>query len=127
MATRFGRKNPWPKFNALLGSRVNQGSLGVKQRSNCSEMPNGYQICRKTKVQRILLRSKVILGSPRVNQRSNCLGMICGHQIWYEEPLSKAQHIAEVKGQPEVKLLRNVPRLWLSDLVGRTPNQSIIH
>ena len=30
MATKFGWKNPWPKRNALLGSKVMLGSAGVK-------------------------------------------------------------------------------------------------
>ena len=45
MATRFGRKNPWPKSNALLGSKVLQVSIGVNQGENCIGMPYGYQ-CR---------------------------------------------------------------------------------
>ena len=39
MATKFGRKNPWPECNALVGSKVMQGSAGVNQRSNCLGMP----------------------------------------------------------------------------------------
>ena len=31
MATKFGRKNPWPRCNALLGSKVMQGSGGVNR------------------------------------------------------------------------------------------------
>ena len=44
MATKFGGKNPWPECNALLGSKVMQGSLRVNQGSNCLEMPYGHQI-----------------------------------------------------------------------------------
>ena len=44
MATKFGGKNPWPECNALLGSKVMQGSSRVNQGSNCSEMPYGHQI-----------------------------------------------------------------------------------
>ena len=32
MATKFGRKNPWPECNALMGSKILQGSAGVSQR-----------------------------------------------------------------------------------------------
>ena len=38
MATKFGRKNPRPKCNALLGSKVMQGSVLINQRSNCLEI-----------------------------------------------------------------------------------------
>ena len=44
MATKFGGKNPWPKCNALLGSKVMQGSSRVHQGSNCLEMSYGHQI-----------------------------------------------------------------------------------
>ena len=58
--------------------------------------------------------------------------MYYGYQIWLEQPLTRAQCIAEVKGhvgvsqgQPEVKLLWN-PK-WPPNLVTRTPDQGIIH
>ena len=30
--TKFGRRNPWPECNALMGSKIMQGSSGVNQR-----------------------------------------------------------------------------------------------
>ena len=55
-----------------------------------------------------------------------------GHQIWWEEPLTKAYCIAGVKGhvgvswgQEGVNLLSNT--LWPPNLVGRTPDQSVMH
>ena len=55
-----------------------------------------------------------------------------GHQIWWEESLTKVQYIAGVKGhagvswgQVGVSLFSNV--LWSPNLVGRTPNQSVMH
>ena len=47
MATKFGPQNPWPKHNALLGSKVMQGSAEVNQRSNILEKPYGYKIWSK--------------------------------------------------------------------------------
>ena len=44
MPTKFGRKSPWPKWSATLGSKVRQRSAGVIQGSYCSGMPYGYQI-----------------------------------------------------------------------------------
>ena len=44
MATKFDRKMPCPRSNALLGSKVMQGSSGVNQGSNWLEMPYGHQI-----------------------------------------------------------------------------------
>ena len=95
MVTKFGGKNPWPKRTALLGSKVMQGSAGVKKGSTCLAMPYG-------------------------------------HQIWREEPLTRAQCIAGVKGhagvsqgQPEIKLLRSA--VWPPNLVERTLDQSVTH
>ena len=34
-------------------------------------------------------------------------------------------HIEVIRGQPEVKLLRNVLHVWLLNLVGRTSDQSV--
>ena len=55
-----------------------------------------------------------------------------GHQIWWEEPQTKAYCIAGVKGhagvswgQEGVNMLSNA--LWPPNLVGRTPDQSVIH
>ena len=55
-----------------------------------------------------------------------------GHQIWWEEPLTRAQCIAGVKGhagvsqgQPEVKLLSNA--VWPPNLERRTLDQSVTH
>ena len=44
MVTKFGRKHPWSKCNALQGSKVMYGSAAVNQRSNYLEMPYGYQL-----------------------------------------------------------------------------------
>ena len=44
MATKFGRKNSWPKQNALLGSKVTKGSAWVKYVSICLSMPYGHKI-----------------------------------------------------------------------------------
>ena len=41
--TKFGMKNPWLKFNPLLGSKVIQGSTRVNKGLNCSGMHYGYQ------------------------------------------------------------------------------------
>ena len=49
MATKFGRKNPWPKSNAFQGSNVMQGLTGVNQGSNCTIIPKDlYGFQRKT-------------------------------------------------------------------------------
>ena len=44
MATKFGRKNPWPEHNALLGSKVMQGVIqgqpGVKLLRSALWPPN---------------------------------------------------------------------------------------
>ena len=42
--TKFGRKNPWPEHNALLGSKVMQASARVNQSSNCLGISNNHQI-----------------------------------------------------------------------------------
>ena len=62
----------------------------------------------------------------KVIQGSICLKMPYGYQIWWEEPLTKAQCIAGVKGhaevnrgQPGVKLLRNA--LWPPNVGGKNP------
>ena len=54
------------------------------------------------------------------------------YQLWSEEPLTRVLcidgvkgHVGLSRGQPEVKLLKNAP--WLPNLVGRTPNQSVMH
>ena len=39
MTTKFGGKNIWPERNALLGSKVMQGSSGVNQGSNYAIWP----------------------------------------------------------------------------------------
>ena len=44
MPTKVSGKNPWPKRNALLGSKVIQGSAGVKKGSICLAMPYSHQI-----------------------------------------------------------------------------------
>ena len=79
-----------------------------------------------------LLGSKVMQGSYGVNQGSNCLEMPYGHQIWWEESLTKALWLAEVKGhvgvrwgQVGVNLLSNA--VWPPNLVGRTPDQRVMH
>ena len=38
MAIKSGKKNPWPERNALLRSKVMQGSSWVNYGSNCSEL-----------------------------------------------------------------------------------------
>ena len=43
MATKFGRMNLWPKYSAMLGSKVIWGQMEVKWRSNCLEMPYSHQ------------------------------------------------------------------------------------
>ena len=54
------------------------------------------------------------------------------YKTWQEEPPTEVQCIAGIKGhtgvnrdQPGVKLLRNAQ--WLPNLVGRTPNWSVMH
>ena len=49
-----------------------------------------------------MLGSKVTKGSRRVNQRLNYLRISYGHQIWYEEPLTRVEYYAGVKGHIEV-------------------------
>ena len=78
IATKFGRKNPWPKCNALLGSKVMQGSAGVNQRSNClwnALWPPNLVRKNPWPERNTLLGSKVMQGSAGVNQRSNYLEM----------------------------------------------------
>ena len=43
MAIKFGRKNLWPKWSAMLGSKVIWGQIRVNRRSNCLEMPYSHQ------------------------------------------------------------------------------------
>ena len=64
-----------------------------------------------------LLGSKVMQGSTGVNQGSNCLEMPYGHQIGGKNPWSKL-----IQGSI---CLRN--SLWLPNLVGRTPDQNVMH
>ena len=85
MATTFGGKNPWPECNALLGSKVMQGSAGVNQRSNFLESM-GTKFGRKNPSpdQRVThcWDQRSCRGQARVNQRSNTLGdagVIRGH------------------------------------------------
>ena len=63
---------------------------------------------------------------------SICLAMPYDHQIWWEEPLSRLKCIAGVKGHVEViwgqvgvNLLSN--DLRPPNLVGRTPEHSVMH
>ena len=70
--------------NALLGSKVIQGSAGVNQRSNFLGLPMTTKCGRKSFWPKCnaLLGSKVMQGSFGVKQRSNCSGMPYGYQIW---------------------------------------------
>ena len=77
MANKFGRKNPWPKCSALIGSM--QGSAGGNYGSNCLGMPYGYKFGRKNprSTSNAFIGSKVMQESSGVNQRANaqkCLG-----------------------------------------------------
>ena len=93
MATKFGRKNPGPKWNALLGLKVMLGQLGSTrgQIRNALWLPN-------------------LVGRTPDQSVMHC---------WVKG------HAGVSWGQPGVKLLRNA--LWLPNLVGRTPDQSVMH
>ena len=85
IATKFGRKTPWLKCNALLGSQVMQGLDGVNQGSNCSssESPMATKFGRKNPWSQYCIAGfKGHVGSAGVNQRSNCLEMPYSHQMW---------------------------------------------
>ena len=90
----FVRKNPKTKFNALLGSKVMQGSAGVNQARGqfTWKWPMATKFGRKNTWPKCnaLLGSKVMLGSEGVNKRSNCLAISYGYQIWEDEPLCNA-------------------------------------
>ena len=110
-----------------LGPKVIQGSIWLR---NALWLPN---LVRRALIRNsALLGSEDMQGSSRVNQGSNCLEMPYGHQIWWEESLTKAQCIAGVKGhirvswgQVGVNVLSDA--LWPPNLVGRTPDQSVMH
>ena len=120
MATKFGGKNPWPECNALLGSKVMQGSSRVNERSNCLKMPYGPP----NVVGRITDQSewhcwgqrswRGQLGSSRGQFAKQCP---MATKFGGKNPGPEHNGIAEVRGhtrvsqgQPEVKFLRNV--LW---------------
>ena len=125
MAPKFGRKNPWPKCNALLLSEVMQGSTRGQLAQKCPMAP---KLGRKNLWPKwnALLGSKVMQGSARVNQRSNWLEMAI-KSVGRTSDLSilHCWDQRSCRGQPAVKLLEN-PQ-WPPDLVAWTPDQSVTH
>ena len=127
------RKTPWRAY-CIAGVRGHAGVIwsqpGVILLRNILWPPN---LVGRIPDQIISIAGvKGHVGSFKFNQGSICLAMPYGHQIWWEEPLTRAQCIAGVKGhagvsqgQPEVKFLRNA--LWPPNLVERTPDQSAMH
>ena len=62
-------------------------------------------------------------------QRSICLEMPYGYQIWQEEPLIEVKCIAGIEGHPgstRDQIAQECP-LWVQNLVGRTPDRSVMH
>ena len=66
MTTKFGRKNSWSKCNALLRSKVMQGSAEVNQGSNTWACPMTTKFCRKNPWLKCRPSARGQLGSTRV-------------------------------------------------------------
>ena len=87
MAIKFGIKNPWPKFSAMIESKGHAGSTRGQIVQECAmaiRFGRKYPRPRRN----ALTGSKVMQGSAGVNRGSNCLYMPHYHQIWWEEPLT---------------------------------------
>ena len=111
-----------------LGSKVIWGSI-------CLKMPKWLpNLVRRTPDQSVVhcWGQKVMQGLSGVNQMSNCLEMPYSHQIWWEESLTREKCIDGVEGHVGVSWDQvgvNLPSNALRppNLVGRTPDQSIMH
>ena len=82
MATRFGKKNPLLKCNALLWSKVMQGSAGVKLLRNVLWPPN---LVRKNPYENLCIagvigHAGVSQGQPEVKLLRNALWL--RNQSW---------------------------------------------
>ena len=76
IVTKLGRKNPWPKCNPLLGSKVMyyRDQLGPTRGQIAQECPMATKFLRKNpwRMCSALMGSKVMQGSTTVKVRSNC-------------------------------------------------------
>ena len=96
--TKFGGKNPWPKCNAFLGSKVIQGHLRLTRGQISQECPMATKGSRKnpwSKYSALMGQLQGQLGSTRGQILS---GMLYGNQMWWEEPLTEVNWVDWVKG-----------------------------
>ena len=80
MATKFSRKNPWPKCSALIGSKVMQVSAGVSRGQISQECSIAINLVWAPEGN-TLLGVNGHVWSAGVNQRSNCLEILFSHQM----------------------------------------------
>ena len=121
-APKLSRKNPWPKCNALLGSKVMQGS-GVNQGSNCSEMPYGNQICGEIRDQ----NAKVMQGLTGVKLLRNALwlpNLVGKIPDWKVKHCWVKFHLGVSQDQLEINLLRHAA--WQPNLKKRA-SDGVMH
>ena len=134
MATKFGGKNPWPKCNALLGSKVMQGDVcqgqpGIKLLTMTYGNLGGRNLDRSVVHWWGLISCRGQPGQPGVKLPRNALWLpdLVGRtpDRKLEHCGGQKGHVGVSQGQSEVKLLRHA--VWLPDLTGRTSDQSVMY